>query len=135
MAEDVPDQTNEFNEHYRIVNHPAMRRVERRVIGCEYGATSYTTRGQAADLARRLELEPGKLLLDVGSGAGWPGIYLARSTGCRVVLTDVPLEGLRVASRRLEEDRVSGSVVVASGDVLPLRDGVFDAATSSDVFC
>ena len=26
-------------------------------------------------------------LLDVGSGRGWPGLYLAGRTGCRVVLT------------------------------------------------
>ena len=34
-------------------------------------------------------------LLDLGAGRGWPGLYLAVRTGCQVVLSDVPLEGLR----------------------------------------
>jgi len=73
--------------------------------------------------------------LDVGSGAGWPGIYLAAVTGARVVLSDIPWEGLRVAARRLTGDGVAGHVVAASAGVLPFRDESFDAATSSDVLC
>ena len=112
-----------------------MRRAELRVIGSDYGATSYTTREQADRLGQLLELAPGKVLLDIGSGAGWPGIFLARATGCRVVLTDLPLEGLRTASRRMQHEGAAGGVVAASGEILPLRDGMFDATTSSDVFC
>lgn len=33
------------------------------------------------------------LVLDVGSGARWPGIYRAATTGARVILTDILLEG------------------------------------------
>ena len=64
-----------------------------------YGANGYTTAAQANLLAQRLDLGPGKRLLDVGSGRGWPGLYLAASTGCTVVLTDLLL--LAVARRRL----------------------------------
>lgn len=123
------------NERYRLVEDSAMRRAERRVTGCDYGATSYTTRFQADRMARRLELKPGRLFLDFGSGAGWPGIYLAASTGARVVLTDIPQEGLLVASRRLRRDRVTGHIVLATGEHLPFRDESFDAVTSSDVLC
>jgi len=135
MTDGTDDSTSDFEERYRIVGEPAMRRAELRVIGCDYGATSYTTRVQADRLTRLLELAPGKVLLDIGSGAGWPGIYLAHSAGCRVVLTDLPLEGLRVASHRMRHEGVAGGVVAAFGDLLPLRDGMFDAATSSDVLC
>jgi cyclopropane fatty-acyl-phospholipid synthase-like methyltransferase len=112
-----------------------MRRAESRVIGCDYGATSYTTRSQADHMRRRLALAPGRLLLDVGSGAGWPAIYMATTTGARVVLSDIPWEGLRVASRRLTADRVSGHVVSATAGALPFRSATFDAVTSSDVLC
>lgn len=135
MTDRTSDLTAEYNERYRVVGDPAMRRAEVRVLGADYGATSYTTRAEADRLARLLGLGPGKLLLDVGSGAGWPGIYLARSTGCRIVLTDLPLEGLRAASGRIHDEGVDGSMIAAAGVSLPLKDTIFDATTSSDVLC
>ncbi len=129
------DLRAEFARHYGFATEPALRRAEERVIGADYGATSYTTRSQADHVAALLELGPGRHLIDLGCGTGWPGIYLAAVTGCAVTLTDVPVEGLRVAAARLERDGIAGTVLAASADALPFRDGVFDAATSSDVFC
>ena len=135
MNDPANDSTADFNERYRVVKEPPMRRAELRVIGSDYGATSYTTKDQADQLARVVGLVPGMLLLDVGTGAGWPGIYLGHSTGCRVVATDLPLEGLKTAKLRMHEDGVDGAVVATAGDSLPFGPGSFDAATSSDVFC
>lgn len=132
---DSNDVTAAHGEHYRIVEEPVFRRVERKVIGSDYGATSYTTRIQADRLARHLDLRAGMLVLDVGSGAGWPGIYLAATTEARVILTDIPLEGLSVASRRIHEDHATSDVVAASGDSFPFPDRTFNAVTSSDVLC
>ena len=129
------DMNAEFEERYRVSNEAVMRRIESRVIGADYGATSYTTIAQAERLLEVLELNSGTRLLDVGSGAGWPGIYLARRSGCRVVLTDRALFGLRAAVKRMAEEHVCGQVVAASGSPLPFRDSVFDAVTSSDVLC
>jgi len=125
----------EFRERFRLVNDPAMIRAERAVTGGDYGAASYTTMGQADDLAECLGLGPDSMLLDVGSGSGWPGNYLAASTGCLAVLTDPTLEGMAVAAERSLVDRLHSVAVVASGTTLPFRSRVFDAATSSDVFC
>ena len=135
MSEESRDLAAEFDARYRIIEEPVMRRIERAVTGSDYGVTSYTTREQADRLADLLDLTPGKLLLDFGSGAGWPGIHLARSTGCDVVLTDLPLEGLRRADRRMRDEGVRGAVIAATAASLPIRDQVFDAATSSDVMC
>ncbi|HEX6220248.1 MAG TPA: methyltransferase domain-containing protein [Acidimicrobiia bacterium] len=125
----------EFRERFRVVTDPAMVRAERRVTGGDYGATSYTTIAQADDLARRLQLGPGKALLDIGSGAGWPANYLAKSTGCTAVLTDPTWEGMAVAVQRSRQDGIRSAAVVADGSDLPLRDLTFDACSSSDVFC
>ncbi len=135
MADEPRDLIGDFDAYYRLGEAPVMRRIERQITGSDYGASSYTTKQQADGLARLLELAGGSRLLDFGSGAGWPGIYLADSAGCAVVLTDLPMEGLRRARRRLIEDGVRGAVVAASATALPLRDEVFDAATSSDVLC
>jgi 2-polyprenyl-3-methyl-5-hydroxy-6-metoxy-1,4-benzoquinol methylase len=66
----------------------------------DFGANGYTTLAQADLIAERLRLRDGGPLLDVGSGQGWPGLYLAKVRRCSVVLTDLPEEGLRTARRR-----------------------------------
>ena len=127
----------EFDRQHRLGVAPAMRLVEQAVLGSDYGATSYTTFRQAAQLAERLQLGPGKSLLDLGAGSGWPGLHLAGVTGCRVVLADIPVEGLRVAQQRALADGMVDqcSVVASSGDLSPFRRRVFDAITHTDVFC
>lgn len=127
----------EFERRYRLGEAPARRRVEQLVLGSDYGATSYTTVSQAADLAQRLQLGPDVSLLDLGAGSGWPGLYLAAATGCRVVLADRPEEGLRIAQQRALEDGLADrcGFVRSSGELMPFRSQVFDAITNTDVFC
>ncbi len=127
----------EFDRGYRLGDSPARRQVEQAVLGSDYGATSYTTLLQAADLARRLRLGSGISLLDLGAGSGWPGLHLAAVTGCRVVLADPSQEGLRIAQQRALEEGVAGrcGFVRLSGDHLPFRRETFDAVTHTDVLC
>ncbi len=115
----------------------AAQRVERLVIGCDYGADGYTTVAQADELACRLALRPGVRLLDLGSGRGWPGVYLAKTTGCQVVLTDLPVDGLRIAAARAAAEGLDGrcAVVAASGRQLPFAAGTFHAVVHADVLC
>lgn len=44
--------------------------IEREVMGCNYGITSYTTRSQAERIGQMLGLRPDMRLLDVGAGSG-----------------------------------------------------------------
>ncbi len=125
----------EFAERFRRVRDPVLRSIENKVIGAAYGSGAYTTRDQADLLGRLLDLGEGRLLVDIGSGPGWPGNYLAASTGCRVVLIEPTVEEVAVAADRVSEDDLAAHPVVAVGDLLPLRDNTFDAATSGDVFC
>jgi ubiquinone/menaquinone biosynthesis C-methylase UbiE len=111
--------------------------LERHVLGCDYGGTSATTRSEADRIASRLALRPGIHLLEVGAGSGWPGLYLAKSSGCEVTLADVPLAGLRAAMERASADGLArrSAAVAADGAKLPFRDRAFDAVSHSDVLC
>jgi ubiquinone/menaquinone biosynthesis C-methylase UbiE len=126
-----------FAERYRVAPAEVSRRVELAVIGGDWGANGYTTRAQADLLGRQLALGPGVRLLDLSAGRGWPGLYLAASTGCQVVLSDVPVEGLRVAAARSGREGLTGRAapVAASARALPFARAVFDAVVHTDVLC
>jgi ubiquinone/menaquinone biosynthesis C-methylase UbiE len=126
-----------FTDRYREERTTVVAEIERSVIGGDWGANGYTTMRQADDLADALGLEPGHRLLDLGAGRGWPGLYLAVRTGCRVVVTDVPSEGLRLAMLRADAQHLAARVaaVASSARWLPFRAGTFDAVVHTDVLC
>jgi len=126
-----------FERDYEIAQAPLMREIERCVRGSDYGGTSWTTRAQAGQSVARLGLVRGQRLLEVGAGSGWPALYLATLSDCDVVLTDVPLSGLRIARQRAAKDGMDGrcDVLAADGAALPFADHSFDGIHHADVLC
>jgi cyclopropane fatty-acyl-phospholipid synthase-like methyltransferase len=108
--------------------------IEREAIGGVFGANGYTTVTQADALGERLRLAPGKRLLDLGCGRGWPGLYLARKSGCNVVLSDLPEPALRFAQARSEKDGLAQQVEIVRGSAVqpPFRARSFDAVSHTD---
>jgi SAM-dependent methyltransferase len=134
---DEEDAAATFRERYGRPASDVTRELERLVIGGDFGANGYTTVTQADLLAERLDLGEADRLLDVGSGRGWPGLYLAKTTGCSVVLTDIPEEGLRTARERAAREGLAerSQGVVSSARRLPFRFESFDAVVHTDVLC
>ena len=137
MPDESADGLDRFRLTYGLEQRGPLDEMERIVIGVVYRANGYTTLDEAIELGQMAELGPGSRLLDVGTGCGWPGLYLAATTGCSVVATDVPMEGLRHAARRASVDGLESrtSVVASSAQHPPFRDGCFDAITHTDVLC
>jgi len=139
MSRDLDERAlfERFSKKYQLVQSELLKKIERSNCGCDYGSTSFTTVGQVEILDEMLALEPNKRLLEIGAGSGWPGLYLARGSGCNVTLVDLPIEGLQLARERAEQDRLSGSseMVVASGSALPFHADSFDAISHADVLC
>lgn len=137
MTSDSPhgELVDRFGEYYASAGASPLRELERRVFGSDYGGNGYTSIDAADQLADLLRLQASSVLLDIGTGAGWPGLYLAQKSGCRVVLTDMPKEGLPVAQGRAAEDGIDGHAVNADGQYLPFRKASFDAVTHADVLC
>jgi 2-polyprenyl-3-methyl-5-hydroxy-6-metoxy-1,4-benzoquinol methylase len=126
-----------FDQRYGAALPPVAHQIEQRVIGGDWGANGFTTMAQADTLAHELHLSAGDRLLDLGTGRGWPGLYLAARTGCAVVLTDLPLEGLRVAANRATREGLAArtAVVAAAASALPFQARSFDAVIHTDVLC
>ena len=132
----APDKKiiSRFQNRYSLPVTEAALAVEREVIGANVGANGYTTLAQADALIHKLGLQPGTRLLDIGAGKGWPGLYLARQSGCDVVLADIPAPGLATAAGRARQlglaDRAS--VLRAAAERLPFRPRAFDAIVHTD---
>ncbi len=128
------DIVDRFSAVYARPQTKAELAMEMEVFGASEGVRGYTTVAQADALAERLALRPGMRLLDVGAGRGWPGLYLARATGCRVVLTDLPPAALRNGMERARRRRLDRrcSFLAASGTHLPFQPRTFDAVVHTD---
>ena len=131
------EANDRFSQRYGEERGDVVRAIELAVIGGDWGANGYTTIAQADQLADMLELGVGSLVLDIGAGRGWPGLYLAARTGCSVVMTDVPVEGLASARERGQREGLDDRTwpVNASARDLPFRAETFDAVVHTDVLC
>ena len=128
-----------FSERYAAPTPLNMGDIERRVLGegKAWGVNGYTTVAQADALGAVLELSAGRWLLDVGTGRGYPALYLAAKTGCSVVGTDLPFEPLAAARRKAKRERLDAQAafVAAGGGAQSFRAGSFDAVVLTDVLC
>jgi len=127
----------DFAGNYELSYLPAVKALERDVLGCDYGGTSWTTLDQASTIASALALSSSSSLLEVGCGSGWPGLYLSSETGCDATLLDMPLIALQQAAERVTEDDIVEQVrlVNGSGTALPFAADSFDCISHSDVLC
>src|SRR6059058_4363503 len=89
--------TEVFTAPFRSAVCEAGLAAEREAMGTDYGANGYLDVSQADELFTYLELRPDDRLLDIGSGTGWPGLYLADRAGCRVVVSDLTVAGMTQA--------------------------------------
>lgn len=131
------DPRCDFAGHFERSHLPAVKALEREVLGCDYGGTSWTTRAQVDHIAHSLGLGPGVKLLEIGCGSGWPGLLLASMMGCDVTLLDMPVNALKQAAERADEDRITEKIriIAGSGSALPFVDASFTRLSHSDVLC
>ena len=126
-----------FIREYAVPLTDVARQVELEVLGSINGANGYTTVDQANRLAEQLHLGPSHRLLELGSGRGWPGNYLAEQSGCRAVMTDIPVSGLKQAAASAEQRNLGDrcTFVAADGRALPFKTRSFDGIVHTDLLC
>lgn len=132
------DWTAVFTEEFSQPESQVQAEVWAAVLGDEYPAEvapySYTSRSELRRIADEVRTGPGDLLVDVGSGRGGPGLWVAATTGadyCAVDISPTGLDQVRERAARLGLDRRSRTAV-GRFEELPLADGEAAAVMSID---
>ena len=119
------------NDFYRIVLGESM------VYSCAYWTSDEAGYGLAdaqrdkLDLiCRKLDLQPGQRLLDVGCGWGSLAIHAARKYGVRVLGITLSTEQADYARKQVAEAGLTEQVEIRIQDYRDLDDGPFDAISS-----
>jgi cyclopropane-fatty-acyl-phospholipid synthase len=122
---------NVGNDFYRLVLGPSM------VYSCAYWTSDEPGYGLAdaqrdkLDLiCRKLGLQPGQRLLDVGCGWGSLAIHAAREYGVHVVGITLSTEQAEYARKQVAEAGLTGQVEIRVEDYRDLEDGPYDAISS-----
>jgi cyclopropane-fatty-acyl-phospholipid synthase len=117
------------NDFYELVLGPSM------VYSCAVWATPDVGLEAAQEakldlVCRKLGLEPGMRLLDVGCGWGSMAIHAAQRYGATVVGITLSEEQARMARKRVAEAGLTDKIDIRVQDYRAVDDGPFDAISS-----
>ena len=121
------------NDFYRMILGPSM------TYSCAVFAASDTTleAAQAAKyelVSRKLALQPGMRLLDVGCGWGGMVMHAAREHGVRAVGVTLSTRQAEWAREAVRQAGLAERVEIRVQDYRDVRDGPFDAISSIGMF-
>jgi len=127
-----------YNHAYSDFAGTAEEAVRRETYGEDLGQTSWMTAPEWLRFADRLGIGAASDVLEVASGSGGPGVYLAAKRGCRLTGIDINEHGVRnanaLAAARGLAERVRFQAADAS-EPLPFGDDRFDAILCNDAVC
>ncbi|MCA1222411.1 SAM-dependent methyltransferase [Streptomyces sp. 8L] len=118
------------NDFYEMVLGPSM------VYSCAYwdDAPDFTLEDAQRDkldlVCRKLDLEEGQRLLDVGCGWGSMALHAAREYGVRVTGVTLSREQAAYARKRVADEGLTDRIDIRVQDYRDVKDGPYDAISS-----
>nr|NIP29824.1 methyltransferase domain-containing protein [Candidatus Dadabacteria bacterium]NIQ13967.1 methyltransferase domain-containing protein [Candidatus Dadabacteria bacterium] len=111
----------DYSELHQL-DSPANRLIRESIWGIEddIGQQSFITPRYLDELIHRLVITEESYVLDVGSGAGGPAIYIASKTGCRVSGIEINDVGVNVSKKFAENSGLEGKTEFYLGDAMKM---------------
>jgi SAM-dependent methyltransferase len=109
--------------------------IRKEAYGTDIGQHSWVTSNELDKFVGQLSLSTNTKVLDIGSGAGGPTMYIAKLTGCHIIGIDVNQNGIDVGNKLSNNKGLADKVSfkhVDAGQGLPFPDGQFNAIISFD---
>lgn len=126
----------DYSELHQL-DSPANRLIRESIWGKDedIGQQSFITPRYLDELIYRLVIEEKIYVLDVGSGAGGPAVYIASKTGCRVSGIEINDVGVEVSRKLAKKSGLEEKTEFYLGDAMkmPFEDNTFDLAISLNV--
>jgi len=126
----------DYSELHQL-DSPANRLIRESIWGIEddIGQQSFITPRYLDQLIPRLGIEKTTHVLDVGSGAGGPAVYIADRTGCRVSGIEINEVGVDVSRKLAKNSGLEEQTGFHLGDAMemPFTENTFDLAISLNV--
>jgi cyclopropane-fatty-acyl-phospholipid synthase len=121
------------NEFYALVLGPTM------TYSCAVWADPSITLDQAQEakyelICRKLDLQPGMRLLDIGCGWGGMAMHAARRHGVTAVGVTLSHKQAELAAKRVAEAGLGDVVEIRMQDYRDVHDGPYDAISSIGMF-
>jgi len=130
------DWVAEFERTYAGSPSVVQERVHREVLGSEHpeglDPHSFITVTELERFRRELRVGPGDRLVDVGCGRGGAGLWIAASTGARLIGLDIAEAGIEAARQRASAMGMQADFRVGSFEETGLADEAADAVMSVD---
>ncbi len=126
----------DYSELHQL-DSPANRLIRETIWGTEddIGQQSFITPRYLDQLIHRLGIDDKTYVLDVGSGAGGPAIYIASRSGCRIAGIEINDVGVKVSEKLAERSGLQENTSFYLGDAMkmPFEKNTFDLAISLNV--
>jgi SAM-dependent methyltransferase len=111
------------------------QRVRAETYGYDIGQNGWLTIDEWRTALDWLQLAPGSRVLNVACGSGGPDLYLARTTGAKVVGIDINNHAIQAATESAQREGLAALARFEQADAsrpLPFDDATFDAVVCID---
>jgi len=137
MNNDLRDRAKSahYDANYGNFQANLYAEIRREAFGEDIGQSSWLTAEEQDRFLGRLDLAPGRKLLDVACGSGGPALRIAEKTGCSVAGVDLHEDAIATARSLAGQRGLQQRTQFLVGDAaqgLPFANGEFDAITCID---